>query len=54
MLEAAAPLPTTLDECHAQLRELIAVNTHQQAAIEKQQATITQQQANIVVRFKVI
>jgi len=47
MIDAAAPLPTTLDECHAQLRELMAVNTQQQATIDEQQATIDEQQEAI-------
>ncbi len=41
MLDAAAPMPTTLDECHAQMRELIAVNTQQQATIDEQQTAIS-------------
>lgn len=40
MLDAAAPLPTTLDECHAQLRE-------QQATIDEHRATIDEQQTAI-------
>lgn len=47
MLDAAAPLPTTLDACHAQLRELIVSNMQQQETIDKQQATIDEQQATI-------
>ena len=40
MFDAAAPLPKTLDECHAQLRELAAVNTQHQATIDEQQEAI--------------
>jgi len=47
MLDAAAPLPKTLDECHAQLWELAAVNTQQQATIDEHQATIDEQQEAI-------
>jgi len=44
MRHASAPLPATLDECHARLRELLACNTQQQATIDEQQATIDEQQ----------
>lgn len=51
MSDAAIPLPTTLAECHARLREtavmigaLEATNARQQATIETQRATIDEQQ----------
>jgi len=54
MSHASAPLPTTLAECHAQLKQLAAdnavlraVNTQQQASIDQQQATINEQQSTI-------
>jgi transposase len=54
MTDAAAELPTTLEECHAQLRELATVNatlqnvtTQQQVTIETQRSTIDQQQSTI-------
>jgi transposase len=54
MSNASAPLPTTLAECHAQLKQLAAdnavlraVNTQQQASINQQQSAIDQQQATI-------
>ena len=52
MSDASAPLPTTLAECHARLKQLAAdnaavkdVNTRHQATIDEQQATIDEQQA---------
>ena len=54
MSDATLPLPTTLDECHTQLKQLAAdnaalqaVNTRQRAAIDEQRATIDEQQATI-------
>jgi transposase len=41
MLDAAVILPTTLDECHAQLREMMGVNAQQQATIDEQQTAIS-------------
>lgn len=40
----ATPLPTTLAECHARIRELAAAGARQQATIQEQQATIDEQQ----------
>ena len=45
MSAAFAPLPTTLAECHARLREQQGTIDTQQATIEQQQATIDDQQA---------
>jgi transposase len=47
MSDAAAPLPTTLAECHARLGEQQAAIDAQQAIIDQQQATIETQQATI-------
>jgi transposase len=47
MPNATAPLPKTLDECRAQLRELAASNAALQAGNTQHQATITQYQATI-------
>ena len=43
MDDNAAPLPTTLAECHAKIIALAAA-ARQQATIEEQQATIDEQQ----------
>jgi transposase len=45
MDDNAAPLPTTLAECHAKIIELTAANAQQQATIAEQQLTISEQQA---------
>ncbi len=47
MSNAASPLPTTLDACHAALKQLAADNTALQAVNLRQQATIDEQQAAI-------
>ncbi|MCA9145498.1 MAG: hypothetical protein H6821_13420 [Planctomycetaceae bacterium] len=44
MDDSAAPLPTTLAECHAKIIELTAANAQQQATIATQQVTINEQQ----------
>jgi len=56
MSDAASPLPTTLDECHTQLRQLAAdnaalraVNTQQQATIDEQQAAIESMQRDLAL-----
>jgi transposase len=47
MDDAAAPLPTTLAECHAKIAELADANATLQAAKAQQQATIAEQQVTI-------
>jgi transposase/uncharacterized coiled-coil protein SlyX len=47
MSDASAPLPTTLAECHARLKEQAAASAQQQATINEQQAKIDEQQATI-------
>ena len=54
MVDDSAPLPSTLAECHAWMKEMAAayaslqaVHAKQQANNERQQATIEQQQATI-------
>ncbi len=47
MSNAASPLPTTLDACHATLKQLAADNAALQAVNMQQQATIDEQQAHI-------
>jgi len=47
MSNAASPLPTTLDACHATLKQLAADNAALQAVNMQQQATIDEQQAVI-------
>ncbi len=44
MDDNAAPLPTTLAECHAKIIELTESGARQQATIQEQQATIDEQQ----------
>jgi len=44
MDDSAAPLPTTLAECHAKIIELTAANSQQHATIAEQQVTIDAQQ----------
>ena len=56
MSNAASPLPTTLDECHAALKQLAVdnaalqtVNTQQQATIDEQQAVIESMQRDLAL-----
>lgn len=47
MSDASAPLPTTLAECHARLREQLAIIAQQQATIDDQRTTIEQHHGTI-------
>jgi transposase len=49
MLDASAPLPATLDECHARLRELLACNAQQQATIDEQQTLLSSMQRDLAL-----